>query len=116
MGSKVKKLREQLVRLDKQISIAWQAEQKAAIEHIRQVMNFFNLVPNQLRVDRRGTYNTQPVKAKYRDPASGATWTRRGRAPGWIRNRNYDDFLIDRTCGSRRNGTSCDDRIREFNL
>ncbi len=101
MGSRVKNLREQLARLDKQISIAWQAEQHAAIEHIRQVMNFFNLVPNQLRVDRRGSYNTQPVTVKYRDPASGATWTGRGRAPSWIRNRDYDDFLIERSGDSR---------------
>lgn len=94
MNSKVSVLKQQLTRLDERITVAWQQEQKAAIEHIRQVMNFFNLVPNQLRVDRRGTYNTRPVRMKYQDPVTGATWTGRGRAPSWIRNRNYNDFLV----------------------
>ncbi|WP_027214728.1 H-NS histone family protein [Burkholderia sp. WSM2232] len=94
MSSKVEMLKQQLAQLDKRISVAWQQEQKAAIEHVRQVMNFFNLVPNQLRIDRRGTYNTRPIQMKYQDPVTGATWSGRGRAPSWIRNRSYSDFLI----------------------
>lgn len=39
--------------------------------------------------------------AKYRDPKSGATWSGRGRAPGWIASaRNRDRFLIDSSVGS----------------
>lgn len=33
---------------------------------------------------------------KYRDPVSLQTWTGRGRAPTWIKGKNYEDFLIDR--------------------
>jgi DNA-binding protein H-NS len=94
MSSRVEMLKRQLAELDKRISVAWQQEQRAAIEHVRQVMNFFNLVPNQLRIDRRGTYNTRPLQMKYQDPVTGATWSGRGRAPSWIRNRSYNDFLI----------------------
>lgn len=94
MSSRVKTLKQQLAQLDERILIAWQQEQKAAIEHVRQVMNFFNLVPNQLRVDRRGTYKTRPLEMKYQDPVTGATWSGRGRAPSWIRNRSYNDFLV----------------------
>ncbi|QGZ66228.1 H-NS histone family protein [Paraburkholderia acidisoli] len=94
MNDKVAVLEQQLARLDERISVAWQQEQKAAIEHIREVMNFFNLVPNQLRVDRKGTYKTVPLEIKYQDPVSGATWSGRGRAPSWIRNRTYRDFLV----------------------
>ncbi|WP_310634238.1 H-NS histone family protein [Paraburkholderia sp.] len=94
MNSKVRVLKQQLARLDERIVAAWQQEQEAAIEHIRHVMNFFNLVPNQLRVDRRGTYNTKPVRMKYHDPVTGATWSGRGRAPSWIRNKSYNDFLV----------------------
>ena len=32
--------------------------------------------------------------AKYRDPASGATWTGRGKPPGWIRGKDREGFLI----------------------
>lgn len=94
MSSRVEILKRQIAELDKRISVAWQQEQRAAIEHVRQVMNFFNLVPNQLRIDRRGTYNTRPLQMKYQDPVTGATWSGRGRAPSWIRNRSYNDFLI----------------------
>lgn len=94
MSSRVKMLKQQLAQLDERLLVAWQQEQQAAIEHVRQVMNFFNLVPNQLRVDRRGTYNTRPVEMKYQDPITGATWSGRGRAPSWIRNRSYNDFLV----------------------
>ncbi|MBN3853530.1 H-NS histone family protein [Paraburkholderia sp. Ac-20340] len=117
MNSKVSVLKQQLVRLDERISVAWQQEQKAAIEHIRQVMNFFNLVPNQLRVDRRGRYNTRPLQMKYQDPVTGATWTGRGRAPSWIRNKSYNDFLVPQPNGvetdarGRSNRSNASDEI-----
>ena len=94
MSSRVEMLKQQLAQLDKRISVAWQQEQRAALEHVRQVMNFFNLVPNQLRIDRRGTYNTKPLQMRYQDPVTGATWSGRGRAPSWIRSRSYNDFLV----------------------
>lgn len=38
--------------------------------------------------------------AKYRDPASGRTWTGHGRAPDWIKNaKNRDDYLIAGAAG-----------------
>src|SRR2546427_12966376 len=33
--------------------------------------------------------------AKYRDPATGATWTGRGKPPNWIKDQDRDDFLIE---------------------
>nr|WP_291585911.1 H-NS family nucleoid-associated regulatory protein [Comamonas sp. UBA7528] len=32
--------------------------------------------------------------AKYHDPATGATWTGRGKEPVWIRGQDRDAFLI----------------------
>ena len=37
---------------------------------------------------------TGAVPAKYRDPATGATWTGRGKEPVWIRGQARDAFLI----------------------
>lgn len=34
---------------------------------------------------------------KYCDPVSGATWSGRGRAPGWIAGKDRDDFLIQKS-------------------
>ncbi|WP_439896093.1 H-NS family nucleoid-associated regulatory protein [Burkholderia ubonensis] len=41
------------------------------------------------RVRRRA-----PAQAKYRDPASGAVWSGRGRAPRWIAGQDRENFLI----------------------
>jgi DNA-binding protein H-NS len=35
-----------------------------------------------------------PVPMKYRDDASGQTWTGRGRAPKWLEGKKKEDFLI----------------------
>lgn len=35
-------------------------------------------------------------EAKYRDPASGKTWSGLGKRPRWIVGKNFDDFLIDK--------------------
>ncbi|WP_250438747.1 H-NS family nucleoid-associated regulatory protein [Delftia tsuruhatensis] len=32
---------------------------------------------------------------KYRDPASGATWTGRGKPPNWINGKDREQFLIE---------------------
>ncbi|MBF3536347.1 H-NS histone family protein [Burkholderia pseudomallei] len=36
----------------------------------------------------------KPALAKYRDPASGAVWSGRGRAPRWIAGQDRENFLI----------------------
>jgi DNA-binding protein H-NS len=36
------------------------------------------------------------VAPKYRDPATGQTWTGRGKTPRWLQDKNRDDFLIAR--------------------
>ncbi len=47
---------------------------------------------------KAGNYVRGPQPAKYRDPASGETWSGRGRAPAWLAGvKNRDAFLIDAT-------------------
>jgi len=35
-----------------------------------------------------------PVPTKYRDDATGDTWTGRGRAPKWLEGKKKEDYLI----------------------
>lgn len=35
-----------------------------------------------------------PVPTKYRDDATGQTWTGRGRAPKWLEGKDKNDYLI----------------------
>jgi len=36
---------------------------------------------------------------KYRDPASGATWTGRGKPPNWINGKERGQFLVEAAIG-----------------
>jgi DNA-binding protein H-NS len=59
----------------------------------------------------RGTKGTRgrQVKAKYRDPKTGNTWSGRGAAAGWLAayekdGRNRDEFLIEKAGSSMKRG------------
>lgn len=51
------------------------------MEQISALMFEFDIRPNDLRRSRNTKYNVQPTKPRYRDPATGTTWTGRGHAP-----------------------------------
>jgi DNA-binding protein H-NS len=38
--------------------------------------------------------------AKFRDPATGATWTGRGKPPNWIKDKDRAEFLIREKAGA----------------
>ena len=41
-----------------------------------------------------GTSSGRKVAPKYRDPATGKTWTGRGRAPTWLEGKDRQQYLI----------------------
>ena len=52
--------------------------------------------PTASKAKRQGDYVKGPQPAKYRDPKTGATWSGRGRAPGWLSNaKDRAKFLIE---------------------
>ena len=52
------------------------------------------------RVARRGLVDKprsdigEKRAPKFRDPQSGATWSGRGREPGWLKGKNRQDFAV----------------------
>jgi DNA-binding protein H-NS len=78
--------------LDARIAVAQDAERGHALATIRDLMAQFSIGAEELvaKVDsRRG-----PQPAKYRDPASGATWSGRGREPSWLAGKDRTAFAI----------------------
>jgi DNA-binding protein H-NS len=74
----------------------WQirAEERAkTIEDIRTLMEQHGLTVRDLGGAKK-TRKLGSVAAKYRDPASGATWSGRGRRPKWMHGIESDNFLI----------------------
>ena len=90
----------QIEDLKKQAQEARKQELAGAISEIKRLMAEFGITledlggkPGRGRV--RGS-----VGARYRDPASGKTWTGRGRRPAWVavveaQGKSRDDCRID---------------------
>ncbi|MFT0172235.1 H-NS histone family protein [Paraburkholderia mimosarum] len=92
-----RELKAQLAKLENEAAAVRQQEYDAVLTDIRAKVVEFGYTERDIFGSRRGrprlSHGVSPVK--YRDPASGATWSGRGRAPNWIRDaRNRDRFLI----------------------
>lgn len=87
--------------LEKQIAEARHREIKEAIASVRAVVAEFDLSVNDVfpkrkekSAPKRRAAKAPPAPPKYRDPASGQTWTGRGRAPKWIIGKDRAEFEI----------------------
>lgn len=97
-GELVKKIED----LKKQADQARRTELKDVIAEIRQKVTQFGLTAQDLfggKPRRARRKKVGKVKAKYRDSATGQTWTGRGRPPRWLAEaekagKSRDSFLI----------------------
>ena len=92
-----KELKAQLAEVENQVATARQQEFDAILSDIRTKVAEFGFTPRDIFETRRRrprlSHGASP--AKYRDPATGATWSGRGRAPNWIKDaRSRERFLI----------------------
>lgn len=99
----------QIEALQKQAEEVRQAEIAGVIAEVRQKiqdydltaadLGFASVAPTRAETASLGDKRAA-VKPKYRDPASGKTWTGRGVMPKWMKaaveaGRSRDEFLID---------------------
>ncbi len=83
----------QKTAIEQQIKELRKNERQGAIAKAREIIAEFEITADEIFTkSAKGTRGK--VAAKYSDPASGKTWTGRGRAPRWLDGKNYDDFLI----------------------
>ena len=98
MSSTLKELLQQREALEKAIADARQNEISAAVTQVRQLVTEYGLTAQDVFPGRAGRVAGQKsaskVAAKYRDPATGQTWTGRGKAPKWIDGKDRGQFLI----------------------
>lgn len=99
-ASSYKELLAQRASLEQKIAQARQQEIDGAVSAIRELIAEFDLSAEQIFPGKRGRIGsptqraTKTVAPKYRDPSTGQTWTGRGKAPVWIRDKNREEFLI----------------------
>ena len=84
----------QRAALEQQIASARQAEVAEALQSIRTLVEAFGLTPRDVFPPATRQRKTASVAPKYRDPATGSTWTGRGKPPAWIRDRDRTQFAI----------------------
>lgn len=91
-----KELLAQREALEQQIAAARQSEVADAVQKIRTMISEYGLTQEDVfptgKQKRAGTVST--VAPKYRDPATGQTWTGRGKPPVWIRDQDRSQFEI----------------------
>lgn len=110
--SKLTALRKQIAALEAEFSRTAKAEMEAAVGKVRALMSSLGVTVDYLvstsssEGSRKARAKTAPSRkpvakraaagvARYRDPATGATWTGFGRAPGWIaKAKSREPFLI----------------------
>jgi DNA-binding protein H-NS len=98
MTQSYKELLQQREALELAITQARQNEISAAVAKVRELVAEFGLTVQDVfpgRASKVGASKAvSKVAAKYRDPATGQTWTGRGKAPKWIEGRDRTPFVI----------------------
>ncbi len=99
MSQTLKDLLQQREALEKAIAQARQNEIAAAVAQVRAIVAEYDLTAQDIFSGRAGKSaaakpSGNKVAAKYRDPATGQTWTGRGKAPKWIEGQAREPFLI----------------------
>ena len=94
--SKYKELLKQREALETEINEARRQELSGALAQVRALVTEFDLTPQDVfpAGRARSTASGTKVAPKYRDPATGQTWTGRGKAPKWIQNQDRTPFVI----------------------
>lgn len=93
--SDYKALLEKKRELDAQIEQVRKVEITEAKAKARAIVSEYDLSPEDVFSSIRRSANVgKTVVPKYRDPATGQTWTGRGKAPKWIAGQDRGLFLI----------------------
>ncbi|MXN79613.1 H-NS histone family protein [Burkholderia sp. 4701] len=107
--STYRELLSQLDKLKKEIEEAREQEAHLIAERVAELLAESGIpvrdFQHQNRQDRR---QRAPVRPKYWDPKTGATWSGRGRTPRWLVGKDIEQFRID--CSVEERERSSEDR------
>jgi DNA-binding protein H-NS len=92
-----KELQAEIKDLQLRAEKARRAEVANVIAEIKEKMREYGITESDLsgKGSTKPTKKTGTVKPKYRNAASGETWTGRGKPPKWIAGQDRQKFLID---------------------
>lgn len=84
--------------LSEKIDAVRHQQKKEGLAQIVALVEQYQFSPDEVMTAlgkrKAGPKKGMTVAPKYRNPATGATWTGRGKPPTWIADKNRDQFLI----------------------
>jgi len=89
-----KDLLAQRANLEAQIEAARKSEVASAVQQIKGLMTTYSLTQDDIFPQTKTKSTRSAVAPKYRDPATGQTWTGRGKPPTWIKDQDRTQFEI----------------------
>lgn len=95
--SNLQQLLAQKAAIEQQIAAAREQAIQDAVARARAIIDEFGLTAADLfgaKRARKSSGGGGKVAAKYRDPATGQTWTGRGRTPKWMEGKDRNAYLI----------------------
>jgi DNA-binding protein H-NS len=91
-------LQAKIADLQAQAARVKQEEKAQAIEAARAMIDSYGITARDLGLDKvkgkTGPKAGNKIAAKYRDPATGATWSGRGKTPKWINGADRAAYAI----------------------
>jgi DNA-binding protein H-NS len=92
-------LQAKIADLQAQAARVKEEEKEQAIGMARTMISAYGITARDLGLDKAPKTKTGPkpgnkIAAKYRDPASGATWSGRGKTPRWINGADRSQYAI----------------------
>ncbi|CAB5709332.1 H-NS histone family [Delftia tsuruhatensis] len=89
-----KTLLQQRAEIEAKIAEVLKVEKGTAIAQVRELVRQYELTQEDLFGAGKRKASGSVGVAKYRDPATGATWTGRGKPPNWINGKDRTAFEI----------------------
>ncbi|MGU3629892.1 H-NS histone family protein [Comamonas sp. C24C] len=89
-----KDLLAQRATLEAKIEAARKSEIGAAVQQIKSLISTYGLTQDDIFPQGKTKATRATVDPKYRDPATGQTWTGRGKPPTWIKDQDRSQFEI----------------------
>jgi DNA-binding protein H-NS len=77
-------LQAQIAQLSAQAEMTRRSEVAHVVAEIKQKMAEYGITMEDLGGKRTGSRKSNPAPIKYRHPATGQTWTGRGKHPRWL--------------------------------
>lgn len=87
-------LLQQKAELDARIAEVMKTEKAGAVAQIRTLVQQYQLTELDVFPASGSKVKGQAGAPKFQDPATGATWTGRGKPPNWIKEKDRSVFLI----------------------